>query len=153
MMVAALSLSATLCVAHVAVADDAKANDDLDSDFNALIVEDMVKHWDAVKRVPVVGWYLIDPPVKSESESEWTANPDAPLSEWKIEQYEAFYSERFDTAAACEKERATKLARANEMELHAEKQDAKNGKFWQQYAAWLKMVRCIASNDPRLKKK
>jgi len=82
------------------------------------------------------GWYLITPPwtYRSEDRSKpvaqrrYTANPDAPYSQWSIEQ-------SFDSADKCEEGR-------------------KEGQTWanNQLSNWLYAI-CIASDDPRLKEK
>ena len=91
----------------------------------------------------LVGWYLIIPPLKS----EWTLNPDAPLSEWDIT------GNALDTAAACEKARAQVLTLAKNIESGAPEFAVKDNNQRQVYVTAFRMVRCIATDDPRLKEK
>jgi hypothetical protein len=90
----------------------------------------------------LVGWYLIIPPLKS----EWTPNPDAPLSEWDIT------GNTLDTAAACEKVRAQVFALAKDIESGTPGFAVKDNNQRQFYVTAFRMVRCIATNDPRLTK-
>jgi hypothetical protein len=84
----------------------------------------------------VVGWYLMMPPVYL---PEWRVDPHAPLPQWTIEG-------SFDTLQACERRELVKKT--------------PSAALWEYDSRKLMVLKvqdifqlCIATNDPRLKKK
>lgn len=86
----------------------------------------------------LIGWYLMAPPLK------WgplRLDSEAPLSSWGI-------IESFDTAKQCEAFRMRRLEEINPSDTGSFPKNMK-----QAAAAEVFFSQCIASDDPRLKRK
>jgi hypothetical protein len=98
----------------------------------------------------LVGWYLmVPPPAYKDGKPLVGVNLDAPLSEWTI-------SRAFDSAAACEAQRADDVTRLSRIMLKGAPPDAFASVASSKTVKWavgygLATERCIATDDPRLK--
>jgi len=85
----------------------------------------------------LVGWYLMAPPPEGRAE--------APLSRWKLLQ-------SYDSAATCERERGKEVTEATK-ELDSVDGKGAASTAFKQYLEDTTLLKCIATDDPRLNEK
>lgn len=100
----------------------------------------------------LVGWYLMGPPILHPDENSKMLGLEAPLSLWET-------IDEFDSIKACKDERFRTEQNGFILEKETDTERAKNpvtGMTPEQMhsrAIELTLVRCVASDDPRLKEK
>jgi hypothetical protein len=95
----------------------------------------------------LVGWYLMIPPTPwmSSDPPKSGINPQAPLSEWFLEQ-------SFDTAKECERVREKKYVEGSRaMRVLAQSRQIEANPKRASFLFQEMFTRCISTNDPRLK--
>jgi len=93
----------------------------------------------------LVGWYLMTPPLIKGTHDTYTIYRSAPLSEWILQ-------ESYDSAAQCEDSRPGFVGATRRVVISAGR-CAETGPCNEPLLESATLAHCIASDDPRLKKK